>query len=55
MGIEEIRNALEDAYHEIGHAYAYVGQDRFLAAQIAVDKARDLIKLAHDALDKIQD
>ena len=55
MKMEELKTALENAFHEIGHAYAYVGQDRFLAALIAVDKAQDSIKLAHDALDNIQD
>ena len=55
MTTEEIRTALDNAWHEIGHAYAFVGEDRFLAALMAVDSARDSIQLAHDALDKLQD
>ena len=55
MNIEEIQKTLETAYHEIGHAYAYAGDSRFLAASIAVGKARDAIQKAHDALDNIQD
>ena len=55
MTIEEIRVALDNAWHEIGHAYAFVGEDRFLAALMAVDSARKSIQLAHDALDGLQD
>ena len=55
MTIEEIRVALDNAWHEIGHAYAVVGEARFLAALLAVDRARDSIRLAHDALDGLQD
>jgi len=55
MTIEEIRTVLDNAWHAIGHAYAFVGEDRFLAALLEVDRARDSIQLAHDALDEIQD
>ena len=55
MTIEEIRVALDNAWHEIGHANAYLGQSRFLAALDAVDSARDSIQLAHDALDGLQE
>jgi len=55
MTIEEIRVALDNAWHEIGLAYAFVGENRFLAALLEVDRARDSIQLAHDALDEIQD
>ena len=51
MTHEEIQDALENAYHEIGHAYAFVGTPgRELSALQAVDRARDSIQLAHDAL-----
>ena len=53
MSIEEIKNVLERAFHEVGHAYAYVGQARYLAASIAVDEARDSLQLAREALDEI--
>lgn len=55
MTIEEIRVALDNAWHEIGHAYAFVGEARFLSALLAVDSARDSIQLAHDALDGLQE
>ena len=55
MDIEEIRTALDNAWHEIGHAYAFVGEARFLAALIAVDSARHSIQQAHDALDGLQE
>lgn len=55
MSIEEIKNALDVAWHEIGHAYAFVGDARFLAAEMAVDKALKLLKSANEALDKMQD
>ena len=55
MKLDVIRSALDNAWHEIGHAYAFVGEARFLAALMAVDRARDSIQLAHDALDGIQE
>ena len=55
MTIEEIQKNLETAYHEIGHAYAYVGDSRFLAAEMACDRARAALNVAADALEKIQD
>lgn len=55
MSFEEIKQCFYDAWHEIGHAYAFVGESRFLAAQIAARRALDLIKKAHGALDKLQD
>ena len=55
MSIKEIQKALDTAWHEIGHAYAFVGEARFLAALMAVDSARKSIQLAHDALDGMQD
>jgi len=55
MSIEEIQEALDTAWHEIGHAYAFVGDARFLAAEMAVDNARKLLEQASKALDKIQD
>lgn len=54
MTIEEIRKNLETAFHETGHAFAYVGEGRFLAASIAVGEAREALQRAHDALDEIQ-
>lgn len=54
MCIEEIQKALDNAWHEIGHAYAFVGEGRYLAALMAVDSARESIDRAHDALDNIQ-
>ena len=51
MTIEEIKIALDNAWHEIGHARAFIGQSRFLAALNAVDSARNLIQQVHDALD----
>ena len=50
MALDVIRSALENAWHEIGHALAFVGSDRFLAAENAVDSALESLKLVHDAL-----
>ena len=55
MKIDEIQLQLSEAWHEIGHARAFIGQSRFLAAWSAVDSARTLIQQVHDALDRIQD
>ena len=55
MTIAEIQKNLETAYHEIGHAFAYVGDSRFLAAEMACDRARAALNVAADALEKIQD
>lgn len=54
MTIEEIQKNLETAYHEIGHAFAYVGQGLYISAQVALNEADKAIHLAHDALDEIQ-
>ena len=53
MTIEEIKEALDNAWHEIGHASAHVGAGHFLTAWMAVDRARDSIQKAHDALEEI--
>ena len=55
MKIEEIRDALEEAWHEIGHAYAFIGEANFLAAQSSVAEARKKINSVYKTLDKIQD
>ena len=55
MTAKEIQELLADAYHAIGHAYAYLGADRPVAASIEVANARASIKLAKDALDKLLD
>ncbi len=55
MSVEEIRGQLETAFHEAGHAFAYVGEGRFLAAEMACDRARAALNVAADALEKIQD
>ena len=53
MTTKEIKQMLENAYHEIGHAYAFVGTPgRELSALEAVDSARDSIQFAHDALEE---
>ena len=52
MTNEEIQKTLENAYHEIGHAFAYVGDSRYIAALQAVNRARDSIRQAQDALDE---
>ena len=51
--VEHILAELETAYHEVGHAYAYVPQMRYLAAQMAVSSALEALRKAHDALDAI--
>ena len=55
MSREEIQKTLETAYHEVGHAFAYVGQGLYVSAQAALSEANKAIHLAHDALDEIQD
>lgn len=50
MTLDVIRSALDNAWHEIGHALAFVGSNRFLAAENAVDSALESLKLVHDAL-----
>ena len=55
MSREEIQKTLETAYHEIGHAFAYVGQGLYISAQLALNEANKAIHLAHDALDEVQD
>ncbi len=55
MASKEIQEMLADAYHAIGHAYAYLGSNRVVAASIEVDNARASMKLAKDALDKLLD
>lgn len=51
--VENILAELETAHHEVGHAYAYVPQERYLAAQIAVSSALEALRKANDALDVI--
>ena len=55
MTAKEIQELLADAYHAIGHAYAYLGADRLVAASIDIANARASIKLAQDAIDKLLD
>lgn len=54
MKIEDIQQQLSEAWHEIGHARAFVGEGRMLAASMAVDRAREALKTAYDELEKIQ-
>ncbi|MBQ4385601.1 MAG: hypothetical protein II823_06775 [Kiritimatiellae bacterium] len=53
MSVEEIRGQLETAFHEAGHAFAYVGEGRYLAALMAADNARKAIKLACNGLGEL--
>ena len=53
--VENILEELETAHHEVGHAYAYVPQERYIAAQIAVSSALEALRKANDALDAIMD
>lgn len=55
MIVSGIRAKIDAAYHALGHADAYLGADRLVAASIEVDKASASIKLAHDALDELLD
>lgn len=56
MTHKEIQGVLSDAHHEIGHAYAFVGTPgRELSALQAIDRARDGLNLAYDALDTLED
>lgn len=55
MNRAEIQKLLESAYHEIGHAFAYVGQGLYISAQAALSEADKAIHRAHDALDEVQD
>ena len=54
MSIEEIQKALENAFHEIGHAYSNIGKGLYLSALMDVERAHDAIKSAHDALNELQ-
>jgi hypothetical protein len=53
--VENILAELETAYHEVGHAYAYVPQTRYIAAQASVSSALEALGKAYDALDAIMD
>ncbi len=53
--VENILAELATAYHEVGHAYAYVPQERYIAAQIAVSSALEALGKVDDALDAIMD
>ena len=53
MSFEEIKDALEEAWHEIGHAYVAIGRSNFLTALLCVAKARKKINSAYKALNKI--
>ena len=52
MTTKEIQSVLNEAWHEIGHAYAFVGTPgRELSAVQAINRARDSLRLACDELD----
>ena len=53
MGKEAIREALADAYHAIGHAYADIGGDRPIAASTEIGRAFTMLEFARDGIDKI--
>ncbi len=54
MSIEEIQVNLARAYHEIGHAYSFVGSSNYLSALFAVERAIASAQQARDALDPHQ-
>lgn len=55
MTIEEIRTALDNAWHEIGHAQEQLGRCYYLGAWLDAGRALEALKAAHDALERIQD
>ena len=55
MSLDEVREKLAEAHHEIGHAYASLGAGRYLGALIEARRAKESLQRAIDSLDKIQD
>ena len=48
----KIKKTLADARHAIGHAYAFIGVERYVSAQLEIDRARKDLQLVDDALDE---